>query len=173
MIAIACLDAKNGIGKDGKLLISIPEDMSFFRNATKDNIVIMGRKTLFSFKDKMPLKNRINIVFTSNKNLKNDYKNIENIFFVSDTDELDILLNTLHMKYPDKKEFVIGGASIYNKLISRCDTCLITKLDKEFQADTYFPVLEDYGFTIINESDEYIYNDIKYKFLTYKKYEVI
>ena len=56
MIAIACLDAKNGIGKDGKLLISIPEDMSFFRNTTKDNIVIMGRKTLFSFKDKMPLK---------------------------------------------------------------------------------------------------------------------
>lgn len=169
MIAIACLDAKNGIGKDGKLLVSIPEDMSFFRNTTKDNIVIMGRKTLFSFKDKMPLKNRINIVFTANKNLKNDYKNIENIFFVSDTDELDILLNTLHMKYPEKKEFVIGGASIYNKLISHCDTCLITKLDKEFQADTYFPVLEDYGFTIINESDEYTYNDIKYKFLTYKK----
>ena len=81
MIAIACIDAKNGIGKDGKLLISIPEDMNFFRTTTKDNIVIMGRKTLFSFKDKMPLKNRINIVFATNKKLADDYKGIDNIFF--------------------------------------------------------------------------------------------
>ncbi|MBQ7743848.1 MAG: dihydrofolate reductase, partial [Lachnospiraceae bacterium] len=50
-----------------------------------------------------------------------------------------------------------------------CDTCLITKLDKEFQADTFFPVLEDHGFSISEESDEYTYDDIKFKFLTYRK----
>ena len=169
MIIIACVDAKNGIGKDGKLLISIPKDMEFFRETTKDNIVIMGRKTLFSFKNKMPLKNRLNIVFTSDENLKNDYKDIDNIFFVKNLDELDALLNKLHDKYKEKKDFVIGGASIYNELIDRCDTCLITKLNKEFQADTFFPVLEDHGFSISEESDEYTYDDIKFKFLTYRK----
>ena len=169
MVAIACVDAKNGIGKDGKLLISIPEDMNFFRTTTKDHIVIMGRKTLFSFKDRMPLKNRINIVFTSNMTLKENYKDIDNIFFVNDINELNAYLTKLKKEYPDKKAFVIGGASIYDKLIDLCDTCLITKLDKEFPADTYFPNLESHGFLITKESDEYSYNNIKYKFLTYQK----
>ena len=165
MTAIACVDAKNGIGKDGKLLISIPKDMKFFRKTTSGNIVVMGRKTLYSFKDKMPLKNRINIVFTTNISLQNEYKNIDNIFFVKEINEL----NDIVSKYPDKKVFVIGGASIYDKLIDLCDTCLITKLHKEFPADTYFPDLESYGFKIIDESLLYNYEDINYQFMTYRK----
>ena len=165
MIAIACVDKNNGIGKDGDLLISIPDDMKFFRETTKDNVVVMGRKTLFSFKDKKPLKNRINIVFTNDDNLKNEYKDYDNIFFVKTTFELNDILK----KYEDKKVFVIGGASIYEKLIDMCDTCLITKIDKEYLADTYFPNLEMHGFSISNESDTYKYDDINYKFITYKK----
>lgn len=165
MTAIACLDAKNGIGKDGNLLISIPEDMKYFRENTKDSVVIMGRKTLFSFKDKAPLKNRINIVFTNNKELKNDYKSFDNIYFISSESELKTLLE----KYSDKKAFLIGGAKIYNDLIDKCDTALITRLDKEFEADSYFPDLESHGFKIENESEDYNHEGINYKFVTYKK----
>ena len=165
MTAIACVDAKNGIGKDGKLLISIPEDMKFFRETTKDSIVIMGRKTLFSFKDKMPLKNRINIVFTSNDKLQNEYKDLDNIFFINDKSELDTIIS----RYPDKNVFVIGGASIYNDLIDMCDTCLITKLDKEFCADTFFPNLEEHSFTLKSTSKDYNFNGINYKFMSYTK----
>ena len=163
MIAIACLDAKNGIGKDGKLLISIPEDMQFFRDNTKDSVVVMGRKTLFSFKDRKPLKNRINIVFTRNDNLKDEYKDFDNIFFVKSEDELDTVLK----KYSDKRVFLIGGAKIYNDLIDKCDSCLITKLDKTFDADTYFPDLEKHGFVIESESENHTYEDINYKFVKY------
>lgn len=165
MTAIACLDAKNGIGKDGKLLISIPEDMQFFRENTKDSIVVMGRKTLFSFKDKKPLKNRINIVFTHNKNLKDEYKDFDNIFFIESENELDELLK----KYIDKKVFLIGGAKIYNDLIDKCDTCLITRLDKEFQADSFFPDLKTHGFKLESESEKFTYDDIDYKFIKYIK----
>lgn len=165
MTAIACLDAKNGIGKDGNLLISIPEDMKFFRENTKDSVVIMGRKTLFSFKDKAPLKNRINIVFTNNQELKNNYKAFDNVYFISNESELETLLK----KYSDKKVFLIGGAKIYNNLIDKCDTALITKLDKEFEADSYFPDLENHGFKIESESANYSYEGINYKFITYKK----
>ena len=165
MIAIACIDAKNGIGKDGKLLISIPEDMNFFRETTNGNIVVMGRKTLYSFKNKMPLKNRINIIFTTNEELKKEYKDIDDIYFIKDTAELD----TITKKYPDKKVFVIGGASIYEKLIDSCNTCLITKLHKEFPADTYFPDLQAHGFKVVNESPIYNYENIDYQFITYKK----
>lgn len=165
MIAIACVDEKNGIGKDGKLLISIPDDMKFFREITKDSIVIMGRKTLFSFKDKMPLKNRINIVFTTNDELKKDYENVGNIYFIKEKSEIKDIVD----RFPDKKIFVIGGASIYEKLIDLCDTCLITKIDKTFDADTYFPDLEKNGFKIEKESELHDYEGINYRFITYKK----
>lgn len=165
MIAIACLDSKNGIGKDGKLLISIKEDMQFFRENTKDSVVVMGRKTLFSFKDKAPLKNRINIVFTTNDELANDYKSYDNIFFVKTKEEMRDIIN----RYPDKKSFLIGGAKIYNDLINECDTAFITRLDKSFPADSYFPDLEKNGFKIVKESDTFAHDDIHYKFVTYKK----
>ena len=163
MIAIACIDAENGIGKNGNLLISIPEDMKFFRENTKDSVVIMGMKTLFSFKDKKPLKNRINIVFTRNDELKNNYKDCDNIFFVKNESELDKLLEN----YKDKKIFLIGGASIYKDLIDKCDTCLITKLNKSFNADTYFPNLKEHGFIVESESDNYTHEGINYKFIKY------
>lgn len=165
MIAIACLDAKNGIGKDGKLLISIPDDMKNFRENTKDSVVVMGRKTLFSFKDKEPLKNRINVVFTTNDALKEEYKSYDNIHFVKDNKELDDVISS----YSEKKVFLIGGAKIYNDLIDRCDMALITRLDKTFEADAYFPDLEKHGFKVIAESEEKKYDDIGYKFVTYKK----
>ena len=166
MTAIACVDLKNGIGKDGKLLISIPDDMKFFRETTNDSVVIMGRKTLFSFKDRMPLKNRINVVFTTNESLRSEYVNVDNIYFVKNIDALNKVLN----KYNNKKVFVIGGASIYEKLLFLCDTCLITQVYKEFDADTFFPDLEKNGFIRTGESEKYIYEGVAYKFLTYKKF---
>ena len=165
MTAIACIDAKNGIGKNGNLLISIPEDMQFFVENTRDSVVVMGRKTLFSFKDKKPLKNRINIVFTNNDELKNDYKDYDNIFFIKNEDELDNLIK----KYQDKKVFLIGGAKIYNDLIDKCDSCLITKLDKEFDADSFFPNLSEHGFIVESESENKTYEGINYKFIKYKR----
>lgn len=165
MKAIACLDKKNGIGKDGKLLISIPDDMKFFRETTKNNIVIMGRKTLFSFKDKAPLKNRINIVFTTNNKLKNEYTNFDNIFFVNTINEM----NNIIKNYKDKESFLIGGEKIYNNLIDLCDTVLITRLNKTFLADSFFPNLENHNFKIVETSKEFEYNDIKYKFIKYIK----
>lgn len=165
MTAIACVDKNNGIGKNGNLLISIPDDMKFFREKTMDSVVIMGRKTLFSFKNKEPLKNRINIVFTLNKGLKEDYKKFDNIFFVSSDKELDEVLNN----YKEKKAFLIGGETIYNNFIDKCDEALITKVNKSFDADTFFPKLEDKNFKIVSESELFYYNDISYQFLTYKK----
>ena len=64
MRAIVAADEHWGIGKDNRLLVSIPQDMKFFRNETTGNVVIMGRKTLESFPGGRPLPNRKNIVLT-------------------------------------------------------------------------------------------------------------
>ena len=67
MNVIVAADKNWGIGKDNKLLVSIPADMKMFREETSGKVVVMGRKTLESFPNGLPLKNRTNIVITKNK----------------------------------------------------------------------------------------------------------
>ena len=66
MKIIVAADKNWGIGKDNKLLVSIPADMKMFRQETTGKVCVMGRKTLESFPGKKPLKNRVNIVLTRN-----------------------------------------------------------------------------------------------------------
>ena len=64
MNLIVAVDKNWAIGKDNKLLVSIPDDMKFFGETTTGKVVVMGRKTLESFPNGKPLKNRVNIVLT-------------------------------------------------------------------------------------------------------------
>ena len=64
MNLIVAVDKNWGIGYQNKLLNSIPEDMKYFRETTTGKVVVMGRKTLESFPNGLPLKNRTNIVIT-------------------------------------------------------------------------------------------------------------
>ena len=68
MNLIVAVDKNWAIGKENKLLVSIPADMKFFRQETTGKVVVMGRKTLESFPGGLPLKNRTNIVLTRDKN---------------------------------------------------------------------------------------------------------
>ena len=70
MNLIVAVDKNWAIGKENKLLVSIPQDMKFFRETTKGKVVAMGRKTLESFPGGQPLKNRVNVVLTTDKNYK-------------------------------------------------------------------------------------------------------
>lgn len=66
------LDKNWAIGRNNKLLVSIPDDMKFFRETTTGKVVVMGRKTLESFPGKKPLKNRVNIVLTGDRSYQAD-----------------------------------------------------------------------------------------------------
>ena len=104
MQAIVAADNNWGIGYQNRLLVSIPSDMKFFRQKTTGNVVVMGRKTLESFPNGLPLKNRVNIVLTKNKNYQ-----VKDAVIVHSEEEL---LEELK-KYPSEKIYVIGGESIY------------------------------------------------------------
>ena len=83
MNLIVAADKNWGIGKDNKLLVSIPSDMKFFRQETMGKVVVMGRKTLESFPNGLPLKNRTNVVLTSDKNYQ-----VKDAVIVHSIDEL-------------------------------------------------------------------------------------
>ncbi len=161
MNMIVAVDNNWAIGNKNELLVSIPADMKFFRQETTGNVVVMGRKTLDSFPGGMPLKNRTNIVLTGNRNYS-----VKDAIVVHDLEEL---LEELK-KYPSESVYVIGGGSIYRQLLPYCDVCHVTKIDHTYEADTYFPNLdEDEEWEITADSEEQTYFDIAYQFLKYER----
>lgn len=164
MNIIAAVDKSWGIGKDNALLFSIPEDMKFFRKMTVGGIVIMGRKTLESFPGKKPLKNRINIILT-----KDTSYTVEGAEIFHSIDELGAYLREIDPVNEDKV-FVIGGGSIYMQLLPYCSRAYITYMDHAFEADTFFPDLDrSEEWILVSESEEQVYEDIKYTFRVYEK----
>ena len=66
--------------------------------------------------------------------------------------------------------FVIGGGSIYRAFLSYCDTAYITKIDHAFDADTYFPNLdEDEEWEMTKISEEQTCFDLEYYFTVYER----
>lgn len=161
MQLIAAADTRWGIGKDGKLLVSIPADMKYFRSATIGKTVIMGRKTLESFPGQKPLKNRRNIVLTRQE----DYAG-EDFTAVTSVEQALELVKGLD---PDDV-FCIGGAEIYRLFLPYCDRALITRIDHIYEADAFFPDLDkDPAWSLVKESEEQIYFDLTYHFCIYEK----
>ena len=149
------------IGKNNELLVQIPNDMKMFRSTTIGNVVVMGRKTLESFPNGKPLPKRTNIVLTKNKNFA-----AKGAIVVHSKEEL---LEELK-KYPEEDIFVIGGESIYRMLLPYCTTAYVTRTDYAYDADTYFPNLDELPeWKLVEESEEETYFDIEYRFTKYEK----
>lgn len=161
MNLIAAVDKNWAIGCKNKLLVSIPADMKFFRETTIGKVVVMGRKTLESFPNGMPLKKRTNIVLTHDKTYK-----VPDAILVHSMEELHEELK----KYPSEDIYVIGGETIYKQLLEECDVAHITKIDYEFEADAYFPNLDELpDWKITQDSEEQTYFDLEYYFYKYER----
>ncbi len=162
MIMIVAADKKWGIGINGDLLTPLPEDMKFFREKTANSVVIYGRKTLESFPGGKPLKNRVNIVITTNKNFQCD-----GAIIVHSVEEAAQKAT----EYTDKNVFVIGGGTIYKQMLKYCDKAYITKIDRVFdEADTFIHNLDELEqWHVVEESDVKEYEGTKFKFVTYEK----
>ena len=161
MNLIVAVDENWAIGKDNKLLVSIPSDMKFFRETTTGKVVVMGRKTLESFPNGLPLKNRTNIVLTRNR----DYQ-VKDAIVVHSVPELLVKLD----KYSSEDVYVIGGDSVYQELLPYCDVAHVTKINHVYAADAWFPNLDETGeWEITGESEEQTYFDLEYMFVRYEK----
>ena len=159
MNIIAAVDANWAIGYRNELLVKIPNDQKWFQKITTGKVVVMGRKTMETFPNGMPLKNRTNIVLTGDRALK--VKDAELVYGIEE------LLEKLK-QYNAEDVYVIGGESVYEELLPYCDTAYITKIDYTYQADRYFPNLDnDADWHIESESEEQTYFDLEYYFVKY------
>ena len=122
IIAILATTPTGGIGKDGRLLFRDKQDMKLFRDKTKGSVVIAGRKT---FEETGVLKGRINIVVSSTVSNAPFGDERKEIYVSSPLDAIKhIQLNKQRfmreLGVEKLKVFVIGGASIYEQLFSKC-----------------------------------------------------
>lgn len=161
MQLIAAVDQNWAIGKNNQLLVRIPADQKFFREVTTGKVVVMGRKTLESFPNGMPLKNRTNIVLTRNP----DYQ-VKDAIVVHSMDELHEELK----KYNSDDIFIIGGEKIYEQMLDECDVAHITKIEFAYDADAYFPNLDEReDWELTGDSEEQTYFDLEYYFYRYER----
>ncbi|MGN0169656.1 MAG: dihydrofolate reductase [Lachnospiraceae bacterium] len=161
MNLIAAVDKNWGIGNENKLLVSIPDDMRFFREVTTGKVVVMGRKTLESFPEGRPLKNRTNIVLSGNPGYAP-----EGVVVVHNPEELQAELK----KYDSTDIYVVGGEKTFSLLLDQCDTAYITRIDYAYRADAHFPNLDEKPeWQAVAVSEEQTYYDLEYKFYKYKK----
>ena len=161
MNLIVAVDKNWAIGNGNKLLVSIPQDMKFFRETTMGKVVVMGRKTLESFPGGQPLKKRTNIVLTRDEKYQ-----VKDAIVVHSIEDLMEELK----KYDEEEIYVIGGETIYRQLLPYCKVAHVTKIDHAYEADTYFPNLDEKEeWVVTGVSEEQTYFDLEYEFVRYER----
>lgn len=119
-----------GIGKDGTQPITLSADRKFFREATRDAMVIVGRKTLADFPGGKPLPKRVNVLLTR-----------------GNPDRTDVIVchspeEALKVAQPAPKVMVIGGGSVYRQMLPYCTHAYVTKVHASPESDIFFPNLD-------------------------------
>ncbi len=162
MQAIVAVDSNWAIGNKGQLLVSIPADQKDnFRKRTLNKTIIYGRKTLETFPQKIVLPKRRNIILSTKalyevRNAEVAHSRQEALELVKDEDPDDV--------------FIIGGASVYKEFLDDCNRCIVTFIDKVYEADAFFPNLDKMDeWEMVEESDEQVYFDITYTYRIYEK----
>ena len=169
---LAC-DRRWGIGENGKLLVHLPGDLKYFKEKTLGGIVIMGRKTADSLPGGKPLPNRFHIMLSATETER------EGFIVLHSIDELSSYIEELPCTgstdvngtdIDQGKLWVIGGGQIYRQLLPHAHRVFVTKIDEEYDADTYFENLDENDeFRLVNESEPITENGIKYTFCEYER----
>ena len=156
---IVAIAENNGIGKNNDLLWHISADMKRFKQITLNHTVIMGKNTYLSLPVR-PLKNRRNIVITDNPS-----DLFEGCVTVYSVDEA---INNCNK---NEESFIIGGASIYRQFLPHADRLYLTRVNRSFDADTFFPeIVEEEWEEISRESPgSDSQNDFTYDFIILKR----
>jgi len=129
MLSLIVAMDKNGlIGKGNTLPWSYPEDLAYFKKITTGKSVLMGYNTYLSICDKLggPLPDRTNFVLTTEKSLPNGGIIVTN-------------LPQLIHDHINSELVVIGGRSVYEQLLPYVERMYITRINKEYEGDVYFP----------------------------------
>lgn len=167
---IVATEKNNYIGLDNELLWHLPDDLKFFKEKTKNQVVIMGRKTFESLSMRT-LPSRTNVVISRQKEYQElhskqifVHKNASLIFFCN----LEAAINHFSK---EKELFIIGGGVLYKECLPIATKIYKTLVHTEIEGDTLFPELSSQEWQLI-ESTDHLQDDrhlYSFQFQTFKR----
>jgi len=126
---IAAMGNNRAIGLKGRMPWHLPAELQHFKQATMGKAILMGRKTWQAIG--RPLPGRQNIVISRNPD-----------FEVADADLADSLPTALKIARTEEV-MVIGGGQLYTLAMPQAQSMILTLIDIEPDADTWFPAWDD------------------------------
>ncbi len=156
---IVAIASNNAIGKDNDLLWHISADLKRFKEITKGHYVIMGKRTYFSLPVR-PLPGRTNMIITDVPGEQID----DCLMAYSIEDAVEKMDG-------NDENFIIGGGSVYRQFLPLAHKLYITRVHKDFEADTFFPEISPEEWELTDKTDvtDDDQNDFTYSFEIYRR----
>ena len=150
MELVVAVDRHWAIGREGRLLFSIPDDLRHFRELTWGKSILYGRKTLATFPGGKPLPGRTNLLLTHRaENLPDD-------------------LSVVDINSVPEDCIVVGGASVYRQLLGQCRVAHVTKIYADGDGDVFFPDLDSHpDWQLVWQSEQRQWQGLHYCFCKY------
>lgn len=155
---IAAVARNGGIGRNNALLVRLPEDLAHFKRTTLGSPVVMGRKTWDSIGRALP--GRRNVVVTRSPD-----------FTAPGAESAPSLEAALALLAQEKNVYVIGGASIYAEALPHADELVLTEIDADLEADTFFPDWNRRDFRQTSRESHRTAEGLRYSIVNYRRIE--
>jgi dihydrofolate reductase len=156
--AIVAMAANRVIGANNQLPWRLPADLARFKRLTMGHTLILGRKTYESIG--RPLPGRTFVVVTRQR----DYAPA-GVKVAHTVDE------ALALSQGDEEVFIAGGAELYAQTMDRLNRLYLTRIERDFPGDTYFPEVDLSGWKLIEQEHHPASgpDSLPYAFLTYER----
>jgi len=157
---IVAMAENRAIGRNGDLIWHNSRDLRQFKKITSGHTVIMGYKTYLSLPNQKALPNRRNIILTTRLD------EAPQGFEVADS-----IKKALEMVKDEEEVFVIGGGMVYEQFLPFADRLYLTRLNKEFEADTFFPYVnfDEWDLVDLEVVDDDPQVDYSYRFEVWER----
>jgi dihydrofolate reductase len=156
---IAAVGRGGAIGLGGTMPWSLPADLAHFRQVTMGCPVVMGRKTWESLPPRFrPLPGRRNLVVTRNAAWRAEG--------AETCGSLDAALEGVR---DAERVFVIGGGELYAQALPRAIELVLTEIDADFEADTFFPAWDRRAFTEVSRLSHVSDAGWRFAFVGYRR----
>jgi dihydrofolate reductase len=154
---IAAMGKNRAIGLAGRMPWHLPAELQHFKKATMGKAIVMGRKTWQAIG--RPLPGRQNIVVSRNPDFQAEgvelAASLEDAVRISESDEV----------------MVIGGGQLYALGLPLAQRMILTLIDIEPEADTWFPEWDELEWSQTSEKHFPIddKNKLAYKIIEFSR----
>ncbi len=152
--SIAAIDEKRGLATDDGIPWDLPSDKQYFRDQTREGIILMGMGTYREFSK--PMHDRANYVATSQTEPLRD-----GFVAVGDVPEF-------FAQHEGETIQNIGGAGLFTSTLDFADELLLTQIQADFHCTKFFPEYTQ-DFELVQESEPVTENGITFRFQTWRR----